>query len=368
MLLFFIAFILQCGYAIYFFGRVFLFSFQSNTERTKKLQASVIICAKNEADNLASFLPLILTQRHRNEIGEPQFEVIVANDASEDETLNVLQQLQLQFDHLKIVSIDSSETRILKGKKHALSKGVEAAQFPILVFTDADCKPSDEYWLQNIMEPFYEGREIVAGYGAYEMEKGFLNLFIRFETLQSFMQFGSYAFAGNPFMAVGRNLACTKNIFLDAQQHKLWNLLSSGDDDMLMRIAANGNNTTVVAQSFTISKSKTSWKEWLHQKQRHSSTGKYYKPLIKILLAGYAFSHAFLWFAFLVLCCSSFIKLSLVLMMIRCLLVWLPLGFLSIKMKERNLLTWIPLLDFCWCLYNLLLSPYIFFKNKQTWK
>ena len=359
---------MQCGYAIYFFGRVVLLSFQSTKEPKKLFKASVIICAKNEAENLVQLLPSILKQDYCNELDEPQFEVIVVNDSSDDYSSVVLQNLQQQYAHLKVVNIDKQEARILKGKKHALSKAVAAASFSYLVFTDADCKPSNEFWLQNMMQPFYEGKEIVVGYGAYEMENSFLNSFIRYETLHSFMQYAGYTLAGTPFMAVGRNMACTKTVFQKAQQNKWWNKLTSGDDDMLLRIAANENNTSVVANGCTISKAKQTWKEWLHQKQRHSSTGKYYQPIIKFLLAGYALSHALVWLLWLVLLCSKYWLVVSLMMFMRCALVWLPLLFLSKKMKEKNLAAWIPLLDFCWWLYHLLLSPYIFFKNKQTWK
>ena len=42
---------------------------------------SVILCARNEAENLRKILPAILEQDY------PQFEVIVINDASTDETV-----------------------------------------------------------------------------------------------------------------------------------------------------------------------------------------------------------------------------------------------------------------------------------------
>ncbi len=368
LIVFFIVSLMQCGYAIFFFGRIFQLPFQNKKTILWKFPASIIICAKNEAGNLAQFLPLVLKQDYRNREGEYLYEVIVVNDESEDETSDILKQLQAQYTHLKIVGIHKNELRKFKGKKQALSKGVAAASNIHLVFTDADCAPSNEHWLQNMMQPFFEEKEIVVGYGAYRFQKGFLNAFIQYETLHGFLQYATYTLAGKPFMAVGRNLACNKNMFLKAQQGELWNLLPSGDDDLLMRIVATKNNTAVTASCHTVSVAKQNWKDWFAQKQRHNSTGKHYKLLIKILLAGYAFSHALIWVLFITLLLTKFIKLVCLLMLLRCLLVWLPLVFLALKMKQKKLIAWIPLLDFSWLIYNLALSPFIFFKNKQTWK
>jgi len=329
---------------------------------------SVIICAKNEARNLETNLPAILSQIYANEAGKAMYEVIVVNDASDDDTAGVLQQFEQLYDNLWSVHISVDTLRDLKGKKFALSKGVAHATHNWLVFTDADCAPSSAYWLQNMLAPMGAGKSIVAGYGKYNRDGSILNTWIRWETAHTFLQYSSFALAGKPYMAVGRNMACTKDLFMKAQSTPVWNAVPSGDDDLLMSIAATAENTAVVfnKEAFTISPAKNTWAGWLSQKQRHMSTGKYYKTGIKRLLGAYGLSHSLTWLLFLGLLFTSLCKLALILMLLRCLLFWLLMATASQKLNEKLSFA-IPFFDLGWMLYNFVLSPYILFKNKERW-
>ena len=64
---------------------------------TEQPPVSVIICAKDEADNLRQFLPFVLQQEY------PDFEVIVINDGSTDETGNLLNDLSVEYLLLTII-------------------------------------------------------------------------------------------------------------------------------------------------------------------------------------------------------------------------------------------------------------------------
>ena len=80
-----------------FFSRILFWKKKQNTEKQESV--SIVICAKNEAENLEQFLPEILTQEY------PDFEVVVVNDCSEDETEMVLTRLAQQYPRLKITFI-----------------------------------------------------------------------------------------------------------------------------------------------------------------------------------------------------------------------------------------------------------------------
>ena len=332
---------------------------------------SIIICAKNEASNLKNNLPVILAQRYSNELGIELYEVIVVNDNSTDDSAQVLQELKLKHSNLEIVNSGISGNPELKGKKHALSIGVTNASHKWLLLTDADCTPSGDQWLELMVAPLAERKEIVAGYGGYYPAKGLLNAFIRWETLHTFVQYSSYALAGRPYMAVGRNLACTKEALIEAQQSPTWNALPSGDDDLLVSIIGNAGNTAIVCDSraFTRSAAKTTWKEWISQKQRHMSTGKYYKWHIRLSLAVYAISHAISWSLFFVLVFSHnwMVVFIAVYMAFRCLVYWTVWGVASRKLQEKSLIYLFPLFDLGWMVYNFVFFPYITWKNKKTW-
>lgn len=363
------AVLIQCFYALGIFGRIFSLPTHQSTPSTQKKPATVIICAKDEANNLETHLPQIMAQRYTNEAGKPLFEVIVVNDCSTDDTELVLQGLEQRYDNLWHVTISPGEPRIFPGKKFALSEGVKHAGHELLLLIDADCAPASDNWMELMLAPLNEGKEIAAGYGKYRAEGGLLNAFTRWETLHTFLQYSTYALSGYPYMAVGRNLACTKSILLKAQATEVWNKLPSGDDDLLISTMATKENMAIVSdsRSFTLTNSKTTWSEWLRQKQRHLSTGKYYKDNVKALLGAYAFSHMFMWLSFLVLLCFRPGELFF-LMTVRCILCWGIWTVAAFKLKEKSLIRLFPFFDIGWMIYNFAFSPYIVLKNKTQWK
>lgn len=360
---------IQLGYMLCLFAESFKPA-ESKLPLTDKKPVSIIICAKNEAANLEQNLPAILAQRYSNEAGNVLYEVIVVNDGSTDHTGAVLDALIKQHVHLWVVNIPAAEERTFPGKKYALGKGVFHASHAFLLLTDADCRPASDSWLEEMVKPLHEGKEIVAGYGAYRYAPGLLNAFIRWETLHTFFQYSSYALAGIPYMAVGRNMACTKAAFEKARQSEAWAKLPSGDDDLLVNAVADANNMAIVSDptAFTISAAKSTWADWIKQKQRHLSTGKYYKPKTKILLGLYAMSHALVWLSFLILIFTPSYRPALLAMGFRCFAYWGAWLFQAGRLKVKKLVLWFPLFDLGWMIYNFAFLPYISWKNKKQWK
>ena len=373
--------IVQCGYAGYFFVRIFRLKVadeqaSEHLEKPVDIPVSIIICAHNEASNLSRNLPAIFAQRYKNAGGERAFEVIVVNDRSTDDTAAVLAGFKVIFPELKIVPIDATEERTLPGNKYPMSKGVAMASHDFLVLTDADCKPFSDYWISELMTHFYVSGPhgmITGGYGKLVAASGMLNAFSRWETLHTFLQYWSYSSRQKPYMVVGRNLACRKEALLRAQQSPLWKVTPSGDDDLLVRLTTDAfkDRRTVFIHpqknASTLSEAKTTWGEWLRQKQRHLSTGKLYRTEIQALLAGYAFSHTAAWLLFGALLLSPFWLYALVLMSIRCAIYWCIWARVARQVDEPGLQYYFPLFDFGWMVYNFALSPFIFWKNKQQW-
>jgi glycosyltransferase involved in cell wall biosynthesis len=369
--LFIACIVVQCGYALYFFTRIFSTSRAKHRPETKNLPpVSVIICAKNEAANLRANLPAIMAQRYANATGKPQYEVIVVNDASTDDTATVLKELEQKYDNLWDVSIAQEEERTLPGKKFALSKAMQYVKNDLLIMIDADCAPVSENWLQEMARPLVEGKDIVAGYGGFYAGEGWLNKFIRCETVHTFLQYSSYAKAGMPYMAVGRNMGCRKEAFLKAQNDERWAAIPSGDDDLLVNISGNAENIAIVhsRDSFTRSRAKGSFNEWVRQKQRHVSTAKYYKKGVIALLTVYAATQAACWLFMIALLFSAYAQTAVLLMAVRCIIYWSIFIATAHKLGEKKLSWFMPVFDFGWMLYNFAFSPFIIWKNKQQWK
>ncbi|MTK53616.1 glycosyltransferase [Paludibacter sp.] len=233
---------------------------------------SVIICAKNESENLRQFLPAILEQDY------PCFEVIVVNDGSTDETSDLLQELSLTYPNLYRTFVPEN-ANIRSTKKLGLTIGIKAAKFDVLLFTDADCKPASNKWIENMARNFTQSTEFVLGYGAYMHEKGFMSRLISFDTLFIGMQSLGYALNGHPYMGVGRNMAYRKETFVRMKGFSKSLGIQSGDDDLFVNNGANEYNTRVEisADSVTWSVPKSTYRSWFRQKERHLSTSSFYK-------------------------------------------------------------------------------------------
>ena len=338
--IFIVSVTIQSIYYIFLFGN---FSFQRQQKtRQNIIPVSVIVCARNEAENLRKNLSAILDQNHAN------FEVIVVNDASGDETLSILHSFERSYNNLNI--IDIKPTLNYSGhKKNAITLAIAAACHDTLLFTDADCKPVSSDWIREMTSPISDYKIIVLGYGAYEKIKGsFLNKIIRFETLLTAIQYFSYAQIGTPYMGVGRNLAYTKNVFLKANGFTGHSRIRSGDDDLLINEIATKNNTTICLSnnSFTISEAKKTLITWFHQKRRHVTTAHHYKPIHQFLLGLFYLSQFLFWVLAIILLAFSFNWLTVtILLTIRLIIQYSILGKAAQKFNEKDLILLFPLLD-----------------------
>lgn len=276
---------------IYFFS---FFSFATAGSHNKlhpEVPVSVIVCAKNEAENLSNFLPAILEQDY------PDFEVIVINDASSDDTLEVIEEFQKLDPRIKLVDVQNNEA-FWANKKYALTLGIKKARHEHLLFTDADCAPQSKNWIKEMSANFQPGTSIVLGYGGYfKHNRSLLNKLIRFETLLTAIQYFSYARLGSPYMGVGRNLAYTSTRFYELKGFANHLHLRSGDDDLFVNEASNSSNTALCFKQEAITRSvpKTNFSEWFHQKRRHVSVAAHYKPTHKFLLSSFYIFRVLFW-------------------------------------------------------------------------
>lgn len=245
----------------------------------QKLPVSVIICAKNETENLKKYLPEVLRQDY------PDYEVIVVNDGGSEETEILLRDMKLLYPHLRSTFVPDGTTN-LSTKKLALTLGIKAAKNDWLLFTDADCIPESDQWIASMARNFTPKAEFVLGYGAYFTEKGFLNKLITYDTLFNALQFLGFAKAGNPYMGVGRNMAYRKEVFFKQNGFASTLHLRSGDDDLMVNHAANKHNTRIEtsANSLTWSAPEKNFRSWYFQKERHLSVSTFYNSKSKFSL------------------------------------------------------------------------------------
>ena len=256
---------------------------------------SVVVCAKNEGDNLQNYLTALLCQNY------PTFEVIVVNDASEDDTQFVLDHYLQLYPNLHLTFVPS-DAMVSSSKKLALTLAAKAAKYDYLLLTDADCRPESPEWISEMMKGFCKPEtEVVIGYGGYFEERTAVNNRIQYDTIFNAMQYLGMAMSRHPYMGVGRNLAYKKETFF--KNRGFAGLLSTraGDDDLFVNKVCTPRNTEVVLtpMSYTWSIPKRTFKEWRVQKARHLSVAPDYKFITKLRLVLEPFSRG-LWYALVI--------------------------------------------------------------------
>ncbi|MEY3538852.1 MAG: hypothetical protein RL188_269 [Bacteroidota bacterium] len=354
---------LQVLYYLFFFLRLAIYKKPKKTVQVEH-PISVVICARDEAHNLANTLPGVLVQAYST-----THEVVLVNDNSEDETKYLLDEFKKSFKNLNPVLL-TQEAKMIAGKKFPLSMGIKSAKNETLLLTDADCIPASEHWMRLMQDGYNEGKEIVLGYGAYKKKPGLLNKLIRFETFHTALQYFSYALAGLPYMGVGRNLSYKRELFIKNKGFSSINQIPSGDDDLFINQVANRRNTAIVVDhdAHTLSKPKTTFKDWMTQKYRHYTTSKFYKKKHVFLLGLYSVSQ-FLVYPSLILA-LVFTKAYILLIGLwacRMILQGLILRGAMKKLNELDLWPWFILLDIWSFFYYLFTLPSVWKSPQKNW-
>ncbi len=354
---------IQLFYYGWFFSRV-AFHRPRKKLRSQQHPVSVIVCARDEDENIARNLPGVLVQNYPS-----TYEVIAVNDNSVDDSKYILQELKKTFkDRLEVVEL-THEAKLISGKKYPLSIGIKEAHHEVLLLTDADCVPSSENWIEKMQDAYDEDVEIVLGYGGYHKHPGILNKLIRFETFHSALQYLSFALAGIPYMGVGMNLSYKKALFFRHKGFSSINHIVGGDDDLFINKAAGRKNTSVVIdkEAVTLSTPKRKWSEWVKQKTRHYSTARYYKRSHKLLLGLYSASQFLFYPLLLVTAVFYNWQYALALFGLRFIVQGFIYFFAMKKLNERDLWPFFLFLDLWMFLYYIIFANTLWKKPGKSW-
>ncbi len=362
--IFFSAAVIQLFYYLFFYLSVYL-KRSPETKRSSE-PVSIIICARNEADNLLNFLPAVLEQEY------PDYEVIVVNDCSEDNSYDILGKYLIQYPHLRISTVNK-DPKFTHNKKFAQFIGIKAARNEILLFTDADCQPESDKWLEGMASHFDEKTNFVLGYGGYLRENGLLNKYIRYDSMTIAMQYLGMAIRGIPYMGVGRNLAYRRSVFFTNKGFGLHNHVISGDDDLLVNTIATGENTSVEFRNETHTRSIpcSGINEWVTQKKRHLTTAPYYKFKDKFLLITEPLTRIVFYALFIVLLSFMFLwPWLLAVFLLRSITQITVFTLVQKKLNEPGLLAYLLFFDIFSPLINsiIFLSNYRSRSGKNKWK
>jgi cellulose synthase/poly-beta-1,6-N-acetylglucosamine synthase-like glycosyltransferase len=330
---------IQIFYYLFFYLAVYVYKPSPKTR--KKEPVSVIICARNEAENLKNFLPSVLGQDY------PDYEVIVVNDCSEDNSFEILGEYLEKYPHLRISTVNK-DPKFTHFKRFAQFIGIKAAKNDILLFTDADCHPESDKWIEKMTSHFDDTVTFVLGYGGYMQKKGLLNKYVRYDCMSIAMQYLGMAIRGVPYMGVGRNLVYRRSVFFANRGYGTHNHLISGDDDLFVNSNATRKSTTVEFSdgSQTRSVPVNTLKGWITQKKRHLSTAPYYRLKDKILLATESFTRMLFYITFILLCYYQYLlPITLAVFGLRLVIQITVLSLVQKKLNEPGLLFYSLIFD-----------------------
>ena len=208
------------------------------TETATEEPISVILTAHNQADALRRNLPAILEQEY------DEFEVVVVNDASTDDTEDVLTQLELAYPHLRH-TFTPADARYVSHKRLSLTLGIKSARHEWLLLTEADCRPLTPYWLRSMSRHFGPDIQMVLGYANYERNKRGLSRKSVFFNLFHQMQYLPWAMRHKAYRCSPDNLAYRKSLFMSHQGFASDVSLLEGATELLVNRHSTTTNTAV---------------------------------------------------------------------------------------------------------------------------
>lgn len=245
---------------------------------------SVVIVARDQAYLLINTLHSFLT------LDYPDFEVVVVNDNSKDETQLLLQELSHKYSNLHIVNLFDSVTTI-RGKKFALSLGIKSAKYEHIVLTEANCQPVSPDWLYHIASRFVRKTKVVFAFSTFKRQKGLFNLLLRYDNFVTAMSSFAYTLKGMPVMANGNNLAYTKSYFFSKKDVFFAHArLPFGENDILINQSDKQGicNVEDHPDSFIV-RPALRFPQWTQMKKHACITRQYYAFWHRFLLKSHGF-------------------------------------------------------------------------------
>lgn len=355
--------LLICCSIFLIINNILLFSFRQSHQRfvdtENHLKFSIIIAVKNEDKNLGNLFSSLdkLNYQHN------KFEVILVDDGSTDGSYQNAIELTREKNNYRILK---AENKKFPGKKGALDVGIANAKYDCILITDADCMPAKN-WLTGYSEKFNDDYNLLFGLAPFILTKGMINKVSCFENLRSCILTFAFAKLGLPYSAAARNLGFKKKAFEKLGGFSNTLETPSGDDDLLIREAAKQNmkiGIVDIEDSFVLSNSKNTLREYLNQKARHTKTSLHYLPIHKLVLGLWHSLNILMLFSLLLLPISFFFMIPFLTKLLTDLVVVLNM---QKKLQYEFRLYEIPLLQLSYEVF-LIIIFFSSFRKTIPWK
>lgn len=339
---------------LYYYLLFARFSFMRKKSDTSHYQpaVSVVMVAKDAASVLLKTLPKFLNQQY----GE--FEVVVVNDHSQDDTRLLLVEYQQQYSNLKIVELDTSVTTI-RGKKFALSMGIRCASHSCILITSPECAPTSTHWIEKMAAKFENDKQIVLGYSTFERRKNPFNRMLHFDCLVNAIQYFSLARINSTYRGNAWNMGFTEQMFVQQRGFASHNHIRYGEEDIFVSRSAKRNNTAIEfsREAITVLQRNARHDYWLDHKQGLYYTRKFNTFKNRFLLNFYAVVNLLFYVGLvlaILLSIGNVVLLSTTLgiVALRILSQYLVFGYAAAKLNEKQVIPAILLYDILFAILN----------------
>ena len=256
---------------------------------TDQPRFSVIVAARNEESNIGHCLQSLVNQNYDTDL----FEIVVVDDRSTDATGAIVKNYRSRYPYIQLIELTSVSSD-LPAKKNALTEAISRSKFDILAFTDADCAASPG-WLTSLAKEYAPHIGVVAGYSPIEQRflRSFLarwgDFFLRYLEIKNSLGAAAAVELGKAYLCTGRNFSYRKRVFDEVGGFEKIKHSISGDDDLFIQLVQRETRWKIAymtsPESFVETIPPSSLRDFINQRKRHFSAGKYYAPQMKFILA-----------------------------------------------------------------------------------
>lgn len=354
---------IQLFYFLFVYGR---FAFSNPSQKNDKTPSvSVIVCAKNEAENCKTLVPMLMEQDY------PNFELVLIDDASSDDTLDLFESFEATYQNIKLVKVENIEA-FWGNKKFSMTLGIKAAKYEHLLFIEPHCYPLSNQWIREMSQHFDAEKTIILGYSKIQKTKNsFINMLMRFENMWQTMHTFGFAKIGKPYRGSGSNLAYHRREFFNVRGFNDHMKIRFGEDELFVNQASTGKNTTfaISKDSFTITQPIPKFSIWFNQKRRQLAVSEHFKSSDQFQLRLYGMSFwGFIMFAVILLFMQFQWEIVTGLIIARYLIAWITMGVASRKLDEKDIIFVYPFMEIFWSMTQLNMLFSNFFSKPTQWR
>ena len=216
--------------AMLLFFRQGLFNLKSPSIHNQPF-VSIIVPAHNEGKDFPRLLKALANQSYPKN----KLEIILVDDRSIDNTLDLMKQFAEIHDHVRIIKLEECQNNTAP-KKRAIQAAIKESKGEIILTTDGDSQPGPQ-WVQTMMSYYSDKTVMILGYAPYSTNPPHDSLFHKMLALDYFAM-GAVAAAsigmGYPSTSNGANFSYRKSTFEKADGFGVTTKWMSGDDDLLL--------------------------------------------------------------------------------------------------------------------------------------